>query len=425
MTVSFEPRSAGKQAGRRDTRATTRSGDNTLGRRFLLEGAYISEPLFQQDRNNLLAHRGRTPNRWRPIGWDSLYTPFADSSSLVAVVQVVATLLLFLFAIRLLGSTTEALTPVLRRSLDRIVVSDLSALGLGWFASYVLANGSLVAALSVSLFSSGLIAPSELFLMVVGSRLGGAAVVVFIGVFDYLNEELDSVREALSLGLLTFLLTHSIYLPVTVVGYLSLPVLPIEGAVDRQPADLDDGVLRIVSVLTDGIVDVLGPGVAFLLAVGCIALSLRLFDHTLDGIDTDWLRQRYLVELGDKWVSFTVGLLVTGVTTSVAFSLGVVVPLYNRGHIKTTEIIPFVLGANIGTLVDTLIVAVALDTPVGVRTVLAIVGLSTLVSLLPLLFYTPYRSLITGIQAEIMRSVGLFIGVLLSLLVVPVALFVL
>jgi len=356
---------------------------------------------------------------------DSLQDSFSNSASLVAAMQVVATLLLFLFAIRLLGSTTEALTPVLRRTLDRIVVSDLSALGLGWFASYVLTNGSLVAALSVSLFASGLITSSELFLMVVGSRLGGAAVVVFIGAFDYLNEELDSVREALSLGLLTFLLTHAIYLPVTVLGYLSLPVLPLEAEFNQQPPDINGGVSGVVSVLTDGIVDLLGPGVAFVVALGCIAASLRLFDHTLDGIDTDRLRQRYLVELGDRWVSFAAGLLITGVTTSVAFSLGVVVPLYNRGHVKTTEIMPFVLGANIGTLVDTLIVAVALDTPVGVRTVLAIVGLSTVVSVLPLVFYKPFRRLIGGIQEEVMRSVGLFVGVLLSLLVVPVVLFLL
>jgi len=51
----------------------------------------------------------------------------------------------------------------------------------------------------------------------------------------------------------------------------------------------------------------------------------------------------------------------------------VIVPLYNRGHIKRNEIMPFVLGANIGTLFDTLIVAIALNTAVGVLTVLALV----------------------------------------------------
>jgi len=340
-------------------------------------------------------------------------------------VQVVATLLVFLFAIRLLGSATEALTPTLRRTLNRVVVSDSSALGLGWFASYVLANGSLVAALSVSLFSSELIARSQLFLMIVGSRLGGAAVVVFIGAFDYLNEELDSVREAMSLGLLTFLLTHSIYLPVVVVGYLALPVLPLGVRAEGAAPAVDGPLAGTVAALTDGIVAVVGPGVAFLLALGCIAASLRLFDHVLDGIDTEHLRQRYIVGLDNRWLSFGLGLVITGLTTSVAFSLGVIVPLYNRGHIKPREIMPFVLGANVGTLVDTLIVAVALGTPIGIRTVLVILGLGTLVSVVTLVWYGPYQSIIRTIQAELLGSTGYFVGFLLSLLVVPLVLFVL
>jgi sodium-dependent phosphate cotransporter len=340
-------------------------------------------------------------------------------------VQVVATLLVFLFAIRLLGSATEALTPTLRRTLNRVVVSDSSALGLGWFASYVLANGSLVAALSVSLFSSELIARSQLFLMIVGSRLGGAAVVVFIGAFDYLNEELDSVREAMSLGLLTFLLTHSIYLPVVVVGYLALPVLPLGVRAEGAAPAVDGPLAGTVAALTDGIVAVVGPGVAFLLALGCIAASLRLFDHVLDGIDTEHLRQRYIVGLDNRWLSFGLGLVITGLTTSVAFSLGVIVPLYNRGHIKPREIMPFVLGANVGTLVDTLIVAVALGTPIGIRTVLVILGLGTLVSVVTLVWYGPYQSIIRTLQAELLGSAGYFVGFLLSLLVVPLVLFVL
>ncbi|EMA56162.1 Na+/phosphate symporter [Halococcus thailandensis JCM 13552] len=71
--------------------------------------------------------------------------------------------------------------------------------------SYVLANGSVIAALSLTLFNAKLVAATQLFVMIVGSRLGGAAVVVFLGVADYLNEEVESFSEATSLGLLTFL----------------------------------------------------------------------------------------------------------------------------------------------------------------------------------------------------------------------------
>ena len=74
-----------------------------------------------------------------------------------------------------MGSATDALTPFLRRTLDRIVVGDWSALGLSWLATYALVNGSLVAALSLSLFTADLVSASQLFLMIVGSRLGAAA----------------------------------------------------------------------------------------------------------------------------------------------------------------------------------------------------------------------------------------------------------
>ncbi|SEQ24090.1 Na/Pi cotransporter family protein [Natrinema salaciae] len=347
-----------------------------------------------------------------------------DDSSLVVAVQVVATVVLFLFAIRLLGSATDALTPSLRGILSRIIVDDGSALGLSWIASYVLANGSIVAALSLSLFNSGLVLPSQLFLMIVGSRLGGGAVVVFIGAFDYLNEEVESLRESMSLGLLTFLLTHSIYLPAMVLGYAAMPAIRTEKRRSQALSDLEVSLPDVLSIVTDGLIDVVGGGVAFLLAIGCILLSLQLFDRILDGIDKQRLRRRYVSRLQDKWVSFGLGLVVTGVTTSVAFSLGVIVPLYNRGHIKRSEIMPFVLGANIGTLIDTLVVAVALNTFVGIRIVLVLVAIGSGMSVVVLAFYAPYGRLIDRAQNRIIDNTGYFVGVLLSLLLVPLLLIV-
>ena len=346
------------------------------------------------------------------------------------------TVVLFLFAIQLLGSAVETLSPALKRLLERIIVGDRSALGVSWLASYVLANGSIVAALSLTLFRSDLVVPSQLFLMVVGSRLGGAAIVLFIGAFDYLNEELESMSESVQLGLLTFLLTYSIYLPVLVIGYTVLPVVeswtgsnPViageTGIADRLVPETDVPVPDIIPVFTEGIISAVGPVVAFLLAFGLILLSMRLFDRTLDRVDKQRLRQRYVKRLNDKWVSFTTGLVVTGLTMSVAFSLGVVVPLYNRGHIKRREIIPYVLGANIGTLLDTLIIAVALDIPVGVLTVGLLLALGLAVSVLPLLFYDTYVTTISAVDDSISNNLVYFIAFLSSLAVVPVLLVVL
>jgi len=355
------------------------------------------------------------------ISFDTL-DDISERFPVAIVVHVVVILVTFLLAIRLLGSTTDALSPVLRQYLDRFVVGDWSALGISWVASYALANGSVVAALSLSLFDAELIVTSQLFLMIVGSRLGGAAVVVFIGAFDYLNEELDTLSESVRLGVLTFLLTHSIYLPVLVVGYVSVSRLQAVGIDPLNGLTTTSRVPDVSSVVASRVIDVLGPALGFVLAIGLVFLSMRLFDRLLGRLDKQRLRRRYLTRLNDKWVSFGTGLVVTGLTTSVAFSLGVIVPLYNRGHIKRDEIIPYVIGANIGTLVDTLIVAVALDTAVGVLTVAMLLGISLVISLVALLFYPVYTGFIGTMQDELLESTVLFVGFLLSLLVVPLLL---
>jgi sodium-dependent phosphate cotransporter len=143
----------------------------------------------------------------------------------------------FLFAVQLLGAATDAAAPVLERLLYRVVVGDGSALALGWLGAYALANGSVVAALALSLFASGLLSAPRLFLLVCGSRLGGAAVVVFVGVLDFLGAGRQSLSESVRMGLLTFLVTFSIHLPATAAGYLAFPLLraPCSPSVARGP----------------------------------------------------------------------------------------------------------------------------------------------------------------------------------------------
>jgi sodium-dependent phosphate cotransporter len=338
------------------------------------------------------------------------------------LLEVSITVVLFLFAIQLLGASTDALRPVLRRILRRVAASDISALGLSWVASYVLANGSIVAALSLSLFRADLVVTSQLFLMIVGSRLGGAAVVVFIGAFDYLNKEIGTVRESTSLGLLTFLLTHSIYLPAMVLGYAVVPRLESESTAEWTLPQVTGSVPDPFFGTPDAAIDVLGPGLTFLLALGSILFSLQLFDDVLDSIDKRRLRENYVTKLEDKWFSFAVGAVVTGLTTSVAFSIGVIVPLYNRGHIKRREIVPFILGANVGTLTDTLLIAIALDVPVGAATVVVVLVLGLVLSLLALAAFGSYLTVVGRLQTELVDSPGYFAAFLLSLLVVPLGL---
>lgn len=171
------------------------------------------------------------------------------------------------------------------------------------------------------------------------------------------------------------------------------------------------------SIVASRAIDVPGPLIGFLLAIGLVFPSTRPFDRLLDRLGKQRLHRRYLPRPNDEWVSFGTGLVITGLTTSVAFSLGVIVPLYHRGPIKRNELIPYVIGANIGTLVDTLVVA--LDTTVGVLTAAMPLGIGFVISLVALLFSPVYTGVIGAMHDEIAESTALFVGFLLPLLVVP------
>lgn len=328
-------------------------------------------------------------------------------------------LALFLFGVQLLGTATEAAAAPLEQFFGRYIAGDARALGVSWVATYVLTNGSVIAALSVSLFKAGIVTASQLFLMVAGSRLGAAAIVVLIGALDYLQKRRYSFGEGISLGVLTFLLTHTIYIPATVLGYLLLPWLrDLLGGIGEQ-FELSFRALTILNPVTAAIVDAIGVGAGIVLALFVLVAGLNLFDRVLKRVDTAWLRERFFRRFRHQWVAFVFGVLLTGITTSVAFSLGVIVPLYNRGYLERREVIPYVLGANIGTLFDTVVVAAILESSDGVTLVMTLLVVGGLITLGALVWVSLYFEVIEVVQTRLVEDRRYLLAFLVSLVIVP------
>ena len=60
---------------------------------------------------------------------------------------------------------------------------------------------------------------------------------------------------------------------------------------------------------------------------------------------------------------FVLGALITLVSMSVSLSLSILVPLSARGYVRRENVIPYIMGANITTFIDTLFAAVLLNNP--------------------------------------------------------------
>jgi solute carrier family 34 (sodium-dependent phosphate cotransporter) len=119
---------------------------------------------------------------------------------------------------------------------------------------------------------------------------------------------------------------------------------------------------------------------------------------------------------------FGLGCLVALVTMSVSVALTLLVPLVAKGYAKREHILPYIMGANITTLGDTMLAAFALDSPATVRIVLAQVIASTIVSVIVLTFFYPQvRSGIWRFQRQMIKNRARLAAFTAALFLVPIA----
>jgi hypothetical protein len=103
----------------------------------------------------------------------------------------------------------------------------------------------------------------------------------------------------------------------------------------------------------------------------------------------------------------------------VSVALTVLVPLAVKGVVKRDEALPYIMGANIMTLADTLVVAMLQPTAMAGQIVLALAIGVTIVSLTVLAFvYAPIKSVVLKSDDWLVsnnRRLAVFVGILFLL----------
>jgi len=223
--------------------------------------------------------------------------------------------------------------------------------------------------------------------------------------------------ESLGMGLVSFCVTGSTYLAALVPGYYLLS----DGRLDTL--QLQSGALlsSVIDSLFEPIVswvDALLPGwMLFILGLAVILFSFRLFDDLLPTEALKNSRVGKLSRLAYKpIVMFILGSLITLVSMSVSVSISILVPLSQRGFVRRENVIPYIMGANITTFIDTLLAAVLLQNPRAFTVVLVEMISISLVSALILFFlYSRYeRSVLQFVDWLVHRNRNLaaFIAVI-------------
>ena len=332
-----------------------------------------------------------------------------------------AGLMLFVLALETLKKGAGGLKPVLNGvSADGV----LNLLGFGWSGAYAVMSGSPVAAISLSLYAGGTISDVEAFAMINGTRLGASFIVLFAGFLLWVFHR--RTADGLYIGVVALLTAFTLWLPVLPIGILALR----SGWFDSVRLSTPGAVTSFVDVAFDPAVnladDHLPRLMMFILGAGLLLGAFTVFDRALPNLESVSGRR---VERIRDWIHhplamFALGLLVTAMTLSVSLSLTLLIPLSLKGYVRREGIIPYVMGANISTWVDTLVAALLLDSPRAFTIVFTEMVIGATISLIVLVFfYRPYSRLILATAHRVTHSrkgFALFLG---AIFVVPLVLF--
>jgi len=354
--------------------------------------------------------------------------PVAEArSALERIVYLVVGVALFVAALGLMRHGAEALVP----SLEGSVFTDnaISTLGLGWFGACIVLSGSPVAASALTLLDGGAIDRTEAFTMLTGSRLGAAFVVLVVGVVYAVRATGQGSRRApVSIGVLALLMTAVVYVPGAIVGWLLLDRGVFDGFDIGTSPELTSATDTAFGWLADAIAEVAPDWTLFPIGLGLLLLGFQAFDRVLPAVGSDRLErddgggadQGWTTRL---WPMFLAGCAVTLLTLSVSVSLTLLVPLVARGHVRRANTLPYIAGANITTLVDTLAAAILLGDQDAVRVVVAVTSVVTVWTLLLLVTAYPLlRRILLGVARRILASNRRLAGFAAALLLVPIAL---
>lgn len=329
-------------------------------------------------------------------------------------------LTLFILAILIMKQGARWLSPLVRSSFH--VDNPANSLGFGWLFAYTIMSGSPVAAAALTFFETGAISAMSAFTMITGSRLGASFIVLFIG-FIYILRGHDRAA-GLSMGLLSLTVTFTTYICGLAVGIALFMSGWLDGVRFGSGAQLHSVVDLVFDPIVDSVVGVLPAWSLFLVGLAIIMTSFNLFDRCLPDMSLKESQVSHVASMVYRpWVMFLLGAAITSISMSVSVSLSILVPLSKRGFIRRENVIPYIMGANITTFIDTLVAALLLENPTAFTIVLVEMLSITIVSVILLAtVYRPYERAMLALVNWVTESNRHLAAFMTVIFVIPVLL---
>jgi hypothetical protein len=257
--------------------------------------------------------------------------------------------------------------------------------------------------------------------MLTGSRLGASFIVLLVGFLYAIRSR--NRKESIGMGVLALSMTAVVYVPGMLLGYGLLKAGVLNGVQWHTSAGLNTIIDAVWGPIVAFAGDTLPGPLLFPVGLAVVLASFKLLDQVLPSLDGERHADSRRHWLKRPWPMFALGCLAALITLSVSVALTVLVPLASKGYIDRREALPYIAGANITTLADTLVAAMILGNPVGVQVVLAeAIGVATVTLILLAVVWRPLTRGVLGFEEWVVASTPRLVLFVAGLFVLPVGL---
>lgn len=308
----------------------------------------------------------------------------------------------------------ESVTRIGEESL-RLLFSQISdtttGLLVGWLGTAIIQSSGAFDSVTVTLVSTRAIPVTIGVAIILGAEIGTTVTTQLVSILGYLSRDRAIFRLSFLVAMLHYwynVATTSIFFTIEVI-FGSFTWIALEGALlfGRIPGIATiPSAFDLITPWVDILLSFMPSWVGFIAACGLLLVSLEQSEKHMSAVFATEVSRRLLQStFGSPIKSFLVGLAFTTLVPSTSVMVSLLVPLTATKLIEADQyILPYILGANIGTVFDVMVAALATGNPSAVGVWLVHLMINVLGALIFLPLTSPFSIFVRKTNDFITRS---------------------
>ncbi|MCK5043565.1 hypothetical protein KAR52_01005 [Candidatus Pacearchaeota archaeon] len=263
-------------------------------------------------------------------------------------------LYLFLFSVVLIKHSFQGIGEVVSQ-ITQNNISELNAVGMGWLLTLIMQSSGAATSTLVALNFAEVIGPIVLIYMVLGTRIGTTITALLVALFMFSKKRRD-FRHGFEIGLAN--LVYAI--PIVIIMFCLEYFFSFFSRAGNYFVDM--GVpfnLSFIDAITLPLINLLGFIPNYLLSLLGIFLLIfslkKIPEFMLRLWKEEYLKQKINKYMKKKYFSFLIGFVIAVFLASTSITLILLIPLIVSRLINLKKVIPYIIGTNLGGIVDAVI----------------------------------------------------------------------